>query len=333
MKKRVLIGLAISLIFLYFAFSTVEFKPFADSLQSANYVYLIPIIILIFITYIIRALRWKILLLPVKNISTHTLFATLFIGNMANNILPLRIGEILRALIIGKSGGISRSLTFATIIVERVMDIVSIFIVSIIVLFIFRIPEGSTDIQFQKIGFFIALFIVFFFIITLFLIKKTHQTLALLEKLLKPIPEKYSIKIIHICVKLIEGFKIIEKKKHFFGVLFLSFLSWFSFIAQVYILLIAFNLIVPYNIPIIASFIITIFATVAVILPTPGFIGSFHAICTQGLLIFNVSKNESLAYVTVLHAVSIIPTIVIGLIYFFKENIKLSQIKMEKIES
>jgi len=335
MKKRYIIGILISLIFLYFAVSSEDVKidQFIKAIKEAKYLYLLPTLFLVISMFLCRAYRWKFLISPVKTMRFKRLFSALMIGTMANNVLPFRIGEIVRAFVIGKTEGVSRSASFASIVVERVIDVFTIFIIAAIVLFFYKTPTGTIPIPFKEIGLVICVFIFLFFIITIFLIKKTSKTLKILKKILSPLPLKYSEKLIQIAESFIEGLKIVKKKEYYFIISLTSILIWLLFVFEVYVLFLAFSLPTEHNIPFMASFIIVIVVTFAIMIPSsPGFIGTFHLICQKGLVLFSIPESTALAYAVILHALSFLPTLLIGLIFFWKENFTFSQIKMEKIE-
>ena len=119
---RFWLGLLISLFFLYLSLRGVKVREAIDALRSANYLYLIPGFVLYFIGVWMRSMRWGVLLRPIKSLTARQLFPTVVIGYMANNILPARLGELVRAYILGEQEHISKSSTFATIIVERMFD-------------------------------------------------------------------------------------------------------------------------------------------------------------------------------------------------------------------
>ncbi|MGA1876107.1 MAG: lysylphosphatidylglycerol synthase transmembrane domain-containing protein, partial [bacterium] len=108
MKKKFLLGLAISTLCLYLIFRKIDLTEFRKSLVTVKYSYLFITLAFIFLFTFFRALRWKYLLCPLKNIKTASLFELVMIGYLANNILPARIGEVVRALVLGKTEGISK---------------------------------------------------------------------------------------------------------------------------------------------------------------------------------------------------------------------------------
>jgi len=332
MKKRYVIGIIISLIFLYFAFKEVKFKEFIGALEKANYLILIPVLATVIAIFLVRAYRWNFLILPVKKLSYGKLFSALMIGTMANNVLPFRIGEIVRAFIIGKMGNVSRSASFATIAVERVIDIFTILLIATTVISLQEMPDSMFP--FQQIGLILLVIVVVFFGFTLFLLKNTNFALNVLGKLLKPLPEKYKEKIIQISESFITGLKVIKKKEYYLVIGLLSLAAWFLFVLEAYILFFAFDLPGKYNVPIGASFLIVILGTIAIMIPSsPGFFGTFHLFCKEGLTVYNVPESTALAYAVILHAFSFLPTTILGIIYLGKKNFTFSQIKMDKMNN
>jgi uncharacterized membrane protein YbhN (UPF0104 family) len=124
MKKtwRIWVGFLISAGFLYFAFRGQDFSQIRDSLRHVNYWYLIPAIGLYFLGVLVRAFRWSVLLRPVRKMHAREIFPVTVVGFMANNILPLRTGEIVRAYVINRKYGIRKTAALATIAIERLFD-------------------------------------------------------------------------------------------------------------------------------------------------------------------------------------------------------------------
>ena len=122
MNWKLFFSVLISTLFLILAFNRVNLYELKDTLETANYIYLIPAVLLTILSLWIRAVRWGYLLQPVKKININSLFSATAIGLMANNLLPARLGEFVRAYVIGKKELISKSASFATIVVERIFD-------------------------------------------------------------------------------------------------------------------------------------------------------------------------------------------------------------------
>ncbi|MGE5810758.1 MAG: lysylphosphatidylglycerol synthase transmembrane domain-containing protein, partial [Ignavibacteria bacterium] len=116
------ISIIISMVFVVLIFYEVDFNKTEQALRDADYIYLPFAVVLSIVTNILRTYRWKYVINPIKKISTHSLFSGVAIGYMANNLLPARLGEFVRAYMMGKKEGISKSATLATIVLERILD-------------------------------------------------------------------------------------------------------------------------------------------------------------------------------------------------------------------
>ncbi|HUS15321.1 MAG TPA: lysylphosphatidylglycerol synthase transmembrane domain-containing protein, partial [Chloroflexia bacterium] len=121
--KKFWIGVAISLFFLYLAFRGENFAQIGDSLGKVQYWALLPALGAYFIGVWFRAVRWGVLLSPLrKGIHPYQLFKVLVIGYMGNDILPARLGDVIRVFVLSRRESVTKSATLATILVERIFD-------------------------------------------------------------------------------------------------------------------------------------------------------------------------------------------------------------------
>ncbi|MEJ5225071.1 MAG: lysylphosphatidylglycerol synthase transmembrane domain-containing protein, partial [Anaerolineales bacterium] len=118
------LGVLISVLFLWLALRGLHLGDFWSALQTANYWWIVPGVVVYFVGVWARAWRWHYLLGPIKKIPTRAMFPITTIGYMGNNIYPARAGEVLRAVILKRKEGVSVSASLATIIVERIFDAV-----------------------------------------------------------------------------------------------------------------------------------------------------------------------------------------------------------------
>lgn len=121
-KKRIYFGFVVSVVFLYFSFRGTSFDDVWLNIQGINPYFIMASVVLIIVDLILRALRWKFLLKPIKSETVNRLFSILMIGYLSNNILPARMGELVRAQLLGRNCGVNRMQALGTIVVERVFD-------------------------------------------------------------------------------------------------------------------------------------------------------------------------------------------------------------------
>ena len=119
---RTLLGIVISAGFLFFAFRGQDIGRVRDAIQSFNLWYIIPALCLYFTGIFVRSFRWSVLLRPVTKTNARELLPVTVVGFMANNVLPLRTGEVVRAYVLSKRYNVKKTSALATIAVERLFD-------------------------------------------------------------------------------------------------------------------------------------------------------------------------------------------------------------------
>jgi uncharacterized protein (TIRG00374 family) len=121
-RRRIILGFAVSAVFLFFALRGQDYGAIREAFSQVTYWYLIPALLLYFTGVLVRAYRWSVLLRPVERVRTRELLGINAVGLMANNVLPLRTGEFVRAYALSQKTNISKSTGLATIAVERIFD-------------------------------------------------------------------------------------------------------------------------------------------------------------------------------------------------------------------
>ena len=129
---KFIIGLTISIVGLWLAFYDFEYYSFINAMKGTKVIYILLATVMLIVSVWVRSIRWKYLLSHQKEISTNTLFKTEMIGYFGNNVLPLRLGEALRCVILGKQETLPYSLVFGSIVLERILDKNLFFIVSLL---------------------------------------------------------------------------------------------------------------------------------------------------------------------------------------------------------
>jgi uncharacterized protein (TIRG00374 family) len=134
---RAVVGIAISALAFVLVFRSVDPQTTADVLRSAAPSWLLVVAGFLVVDLVVRAVRWRALLAPIRDVPLRSTLAYLLVGYLANNVLPVRLGELVRCHYVGDREGISRATALGTVVVERVVDlaiVVAIAAFAIIVL-------------------------------------------------------------------------------------------------------------------------------------------------------------------------------------------------------
>lgn len=281
MNKRIniIIGILISAVFVYFAFRRVELTEIIFSIRRVNYLWVIPNVVVVIITMVIRAERWRYILQPLREYEMKQLFPPVMIGFMANNVLPVRLGEVVRAYSLGVKTGESRSSIFATVVIERIFDSLSLMAIFWLV-FLF-IPFPAAIKTFGIVTLILNLMLIIFLVV---LKQKGEVLIGGITSHVPFLPSRLAEKLGLILRKFAEGLNIFDKYKSLGFIAAWSLILWTITGLSNYFVFMAFG----FYPDIAASFVLLLFVIAGVILPSaPGFVGVFQAAVVAAFALLN----------------------------------------------
>lgn len=317
---KILIGFLISGIAIYYLVSNIE-QPdkIWNSILSADYLYIIIGLFLPIIAQILRALRWQYLMSPIKKVSIHSLFSSTNIGFMVNNLLPLRIGEIVRPTFLGIKESTKISASFATIVTERIIDLFSILIIFLIVSSQINLKNLSPHLaKSLKIGAYLSFLVCLLgFIVILFCHRWNDSILKFIERSISVISIKLSKLIINITKSFMKGLQTIKFNRGLIFIILYSIIIWSISSSLIYFMNIAFKNSMHVTLNFIDSFLILVAIAFAVSIPSsPGFLGVYHYAYTITLVeVYHVNYEVALSTSIVTHAIIMITQIFLGIFY------------------
>lgn len=321
-NKKLWVGIGISFFFLFLLFRKIDFHKLLAAFREMDYRYLWPAVLFTFVSYFFRAVRWRYLLMPLKKTRLANLFPATIIGYMANNILPARLGEFVRAFVLGEKEGIGKSAVFATLVVDRLFDGFTVLLILLFTFFTVKLPAGMDNMQQSLVvGGYVTLALYFLVVVFLVVLKRrTHQTINLIGKLLRPFPPRFADKIIPLLGSFISGLRLSSRANELFALVFSSLLIWAFAIWPIDLLLRSFDIILP----ITASMFIMVFLVFAVLVPAaPGYVGTYHAAGVYSLMALGIQKEKALSIALVIHGVNFFPVILAGFYYLWRDNVSL----------
>ncbi|MBN1467034.1 flippase-like domain-containing protein [candidate division KSB1 bacterium] len=323
---KVIAGLCIAAACLFFAFKDVDMARMWAAFKDARYIYFIPAVAILFLSHFLRAWRWQLLLAPIAHVSRNTLFTSLLIGYMANTFLPAHLGEFIRAYLVGKKSPVHGSAVFATIVIERIIDVFTLLILMAVTIIVFPFPAWV-----RKSGYISFAFIGLLLIILVLMKKHRARTAAILNGVLKPLPAAFRRKINELFLSFLDGVVGLQKGWHYLAVTLLSLLIWACYAYIFQLGLSAFHFIETYSeITWVTPLVLLVITTIAVLVPSsPGYIGTYHWLCQISLGLFGVPESDALSFAFAVHAVNFVPILVVGLILVAVMGMNLKKIQNE----
>ncbi len=317
---RFILSVAISLVFLYFAARKVDWGEAAAALAAAHYIYILPMFGITIWTLYIRAQRWKVLLRPVGTPAMRTLVAATNIGFMANMVLPLRMGEVIRPVLVSRKENEPISGILATVVLERIFDMFTI-------LFLFGVSASLVAVsdQVRHWGYYLSGLAALVAAAVVLIRWQEAFALRVLQLVLRPLPEKISEPIDHFFRGFVQALETLQSPLTFVQLLGWSLYLWLV-IAGIYLLgILAFDIPAPL---LVGSITVSAIVAIAVSVPSaPGYIGAFQLGCTLSLAIFQVSQSHAIAYSIVLHLTQFVGVIGAGLYSLAREGMTMRQLE------
>ena len=328
--RRFWLGLTVSVGFLILFLWKLDFERIGTELRDANYAYLFPAILVYFCAFGFRSLRWRYLLLHLKAVPATRLYPVVSIGYLANNILPVRLGEFVRAHFLGEREGITKASALSTIAVERVFDgLTLLFFAAVVLPFlpwtdVLKNDSGEVNTLWVVASVAIALlFVVGFLVLFLFATSPAlARRLALIVTSVSP--RGLRPKAESLVYLLIDGLGALRSPRRLLLISLLSIPVWLTEAAMYYILARSFDLDVGFEV----ILVVTATSNLATAIPSSiGGIGPFEVVAKSTLVAFGVAAEPAAAYAFFVHIIALwLPVNVLGLMFLWKENISLSQL-------
>jgi hypothetical protein len=320
------LGIAVSLFFMVLLFRKIDFNQLWSALVRVDYRYILLAVACTFISYYLRAVRWHYLLIAEKPIPLSSLYPATIIGYMANNLLPARLGEFVRAFVLAQREGLQTPTVFASLVIDRLFDGFTVMLILLFTLLTLRLPQGLAEAETVLRTGGIVTFVLYAAVVAFLLLLKrqTVRTLAWTGILLKPFPQKLSDRIIPLLGSFIGGIKMSSKGGHIAAVLASSLAVWLFCVIPVDMVLQGFGI----HLPITASMFILVLLVFAVMVPaSPGFIGTYHYACFKGLSAFGIAESTAVSIALILHGTAFFPVIIAGFYYLWKNKTSLSELQ------
>jgi uncharacterized protein (TIRG00374 family) len=280
-----------------------------------------------FVTYSLRAQRWLILLRPLGPVRWRTTFRTTVIGFAMIFLLPGRLGEILRPYLVARTENLNPASTFATVIVERLFDVVTVVTLFAVALFVSGVDVGKD----ARIGGVLAAVGAVGALVVLFFFSRHPERLGKFAgQLGRRLPPRLSTGLARLVQTFAEGLVVLRSPGLVIVAACWSVAVWSSIAVGIWLTSHAFDLaLTP-----VGSFIVVGYLAVGVSIPTPGGAGGFHWLYKIALTsFFGADPTIAATAAVVLHAVSFVPVTILGLTFMWQDGLTLGSLKNMKAEA
>lgn len=315
------VGAGISAFFVVIALRGLKLGDVWQNMTTANYLWLIPGVLVYFLAVWARVWRWHYLLRPIKVIPLKKMWSPVVIGYMGNNIFPFRAGEVIRAYMLRRKEKISLGAGLATVLVERVFD--GLVMLIFVLVSLPTVPNLPLFLK-QTVIFASSAFSVALVILCIWAIKPQQAQIIYSYFINKFVPVKIRQPLLAITNSFTIGLSSLRSFKDVVMVFVTSIVIWLLETIKYWLVMYAFTFVVSFFALMLMNGVVNLATT----LPSaPGYIGTFDAPGIEILTVFGVDQAVAAGYTLVLHAALWLPITLLGLWYMFREGLSWAEFK------
>jgi len=305
----------------------LDWGKLADAWRTADRSLLVAAVFSALLTYTFRAWRWGYLLAPLARVRFGRLFSATVVGFFTGLVIP-RAGEIVRPYLVARHHELKVSAAFASIILERLIDLITVLLLLSLYLYVLPAPAGQKTgplmDTLKRGGVIVGAFSLALLIVLALFHVHAERAMAVVDRVLALLPAWLGKPLGAMARSFAEGLAVLQAPAgHLLAVLAQSFLVWFSIGGSIHLTNLAFGLDLPYH----STFLIIAFLTVGVAIPTPGMVGGFHWFYRLALTqVYGVGDETAVAAAVACHVLSNLPVLVFGFVFLGREGLTFGKV-------
>ena len=315
-RYQVLLSLALTAVLVALFLWNVDMGAVARDLGGADPFWLGAAVVLALLSYWLRAVRWGIILRPAARVRHSSLVLTTAVGYAAMTLLPARMGDVIRPVLLARRDRFPVSAALASVLTERLFDMWTV--VLFFMVFLLRPPAMAMGGEARRwlhlltvSGYVLAGGLAAGTLVMLGLFRYQERFIARVTAPVRRLRESWGEAAARFLGHFLDGLRIIRRPRDLAVAVFWSVAIWYSIYWQVRTTMLAFGL----DRPLRVAFLLVTLSIIGLAIPTPGGVGGFHKAIQVGLVAFlgvrtDLATGVAIAY----HAVCFLPITVVGLL-------------------
>jgi uncharacterized protein (TIRG00374 family) len=326
-RWQILLGVLVSLVFLWFAMNKLELSQVAAYLRTANYWWIVPGVIIYFGAVWARTWRWHYLLRPIKAVPLRRLFPVVCIGYFGNNVYPARAGEVIRAFVLRRNDGISVSASLATIIIERVFDGLVMLIFVFFALPFVGAEHIPVEYRWPIVGF--SVLFLAALLVSVWMAFDQRRASALYRFFAdRLVPARFRPPLDGFYERFMAGLHFLRSGRDVLMVFVTSLVIWLTETVKYWFVMHAFRFAVSFIGLMLMNGVVNLTTT----LPSaPGYIGTFE-VGAKVLAALGVNPDLAFGYTIVLHAALWFPITALGAFFIWRHGVRWRDFAAENVK-
>jgi len=317
---RLIVGIAVSLACLYFATRGTDWGQVGGVLAAARPSWVVAVLVASVGTVYIRAQRWRVLLRPVGNVPLYPALSATAIGFGATSVLPFRLGEILRPMLLGRHAGVGMSAALSSVVLERLFDMLLVIGCFLGVALVYpQVPPS-----WRRVAFALAGAAALGFVVLALMQRHRARAEGLLQRVLGRVSRRLARRVAPLMTSFMQGLGgvanlptvllVLAYSAYLWGVIALTYL--FSFLA------------LDMHVPLVRASLATVVVVAAMVfLPqAPGFVGTWQAGCVFALGWFHVDHDVAVGYSLLTWIIQMVVNVATAGFFLAREDLSLARL-------
>ena len=314
---RTALGTLFSAGLLFLIVRQVNLDAIREALGHVRWTLIAAVVVLYFVGAYLRAVRWRLLFREPGGLRLAHLFAATLVGYMGNNLLPARLGEVARAYVAGRRGGLSLGYALGTVVVERVLDVLTVVVLAGLALPFLPLSDGMRQTWILGIGLGGATFG------GLLWIRRQGPEGPLLAALARWAPSGVWARVADLARALAEGATGCDFARRAPALVGWTVLLWATYGLTAQVAFWSLDFALPWS----AALALLVYLGVGLSLPSaPGFVGTFQFFTVAALALYGVEVSQGLTFSVILHASYFFPVTLVGWGILAAEHLTLKQL-------
>jgi uncharacterized protein (TIRG00374 family) len=321
-KLTLLAGVALSALTLYLALRNVDLNEVWGALAQARPLYVLLALASVALNTLAKTVRWRVLLgEPGRSVPLMRLLMALLSGQMLNTLYPARIGDLSRAYVIGGEqnhhGRLGRTFTLGTVLLEKLLDLLVYVLLFLLLIVLIPLPAWVNNSLYT-----FALAIVVAAAGVGLAAYRPGWLLRIAKYILAWFPTRLRRYVLARIQDGLDSLKVLHSRTDLLRLAGWSALVWGTAVLNNQLALLALDIHLPWT----ASLLVLMVLQAGISIPSvPGKIGIFEYSCVLALGVYGIAQAPALSYGILLHAIVLVPSTLLGLVFFWMLGLSASR--------
>ncbi len=316
-RFRLLVAVLVSVAVLAFVVQKIDPREVARVVRSVRYPYLVVAGLGSVLGFALSSARWRYILLPAQDIGWRVLFPITLIGFFSNYVLPAKVGELVRVVLLGRRTHLSASTILATVVLERTLDVLILTVVLLSVLIVLPLPAWM-----GLVAQIASLALVVVFVALGLLLLRPQVLFAVVDRLVGRFSTRIAGRVVSLLTAFVDGLRVLRGGGNLWAALILSLFYWATIATTQFAVGLALGVRAPWTAFLLLAALLNL---IAIVPSLPGRVGTWELVSLGVLGLFGVLRDQAVVFPSLLRVTHLL-SLALGYLFLNREGLSMLDI-------